>query len=474
VKFRFVHAADLHLDTPFEGIRDAARSVNRALCEASLDAFDSLVDLCIESEAAFLAVAGDVYDGAERGLRAQLRFLKGLERLSRAGVQVFVVHGNHDPSEEGWSAIRDWSVTVFGHERVEAQPVVRDGVKLATLYGISYPRRDVGENLSLAFPRRTGADVSDGSGLKVGLLHCNVGGNTEHAPYAACSLADLAAADIDYWALGHVHTRKTLSDGSRPDEPWVVYPGNLQGRSPRASEQGAKGALVVSAEIGPDGPVVRGVEFHALDRVRFVAVSLDVSESSDLGEVERALQARADELREEHPDRGLILCADIHGRSVVQHDLARPRSRDDLLESLRDGCAGEQPFTWWGSLSCDVRLPIDRQGLRERDDFCADLLALADELAERPDDLQRFAREALADLPDDLNGVAIPQPAGDGRHGVDRDGVAGLVALLRQAEQVALESLGVESGGEPSVGSSGQAGAESGGEPGATGTGAGS
>jgi exonuclease SbcD len=433
VKFRFVHAADLHLDTPFEGIRDTAPAVNRALREASLDAFDSLVDLCVERDAAFLLIAGDVYDGAERGLRAQLRFRQGLERLSESGVQVFVVHGNHDPAEEGWSAIRDWpeSVTVFGSERVEARPVVRDGLRLASVHGISYPRRDVSENLSLAFPRRGAADGAGETGLRIGLLHCNVGGNSDHAPYAACSLTDLAAADMHYWALGHVHSRRTLASASHPGEPWVVYPGNLQGRSPLASEQGPKGALVVSAEVGPDGAVVDDVEFQALDRVRFVPVSLDVSQTADLAEVERALQARASELREENPDRGLVLCADIHGRSPVQRDLARARSRDDLLESLRDGGSQEQPFTWWGSLHCDVSLPIDREGLRQRDDFFADLLALADELGERPEELQRFARQAFADLPDELQQVPVPQPE------VDE-----LASLLRRAEQTALESLG--------------------------------
>ena len=128
--FSFVHAADLHLDTPFKGIGSTAPHVAEQLREASLAAFDSLVELCLERRVAFLVVAGDIYDGPERGLRAQLRFRDGLARLSSAGISSFVVHGNHDPVETGWSALGGpWPerVTVFGTGTVKAVPVEVDG-----------------------------------------------------------------------------------------------------------------------------------------------------------------------------------------------------------------------------------------------------------------------------------------------------------------------------------------------------------
>ena len=131
--FSFVHAADLHLDTPFKGIGSTAPHVAEQLREASLAAFDSLVELCLERHVAFLVVAGDIYDGPERGLRAQLRFRDGLARLSAAGIASFVVHGNHDPVETGWSALGGpWPdhVTVFGTGTVKAVPVEIDGIAL--------------------------------------------------------------------------------------------------------------------------------------------------------------------------------------------------------------------------------------------------------------------------------------------------------------------------------------------------------
>ena len=126
MRFNFVHAADLHLDTPFEGLGRVRPDLAARLRDASLEAFDTLIDLTLGRGAEFLLLAGDVYDGADRGLRAQLRFLRGLKRLATDGVKVFVVHGNHDPLD-GWSAIREWppNVTVFGadgvHE-IEAHP----------------------------------------------------------------------------------------------------------------------------------------------------------------------------------------------------------------------------------------------------------------------------------------------------------------------------------------------------------------
>jgi DNA repair protein SbcD/Mre11 len=172
--FRFVHAADLHLDTPFQAIVNDAPDIATALQNASLDAFDRLVQLTIDSGALFLIIAGDVYDGAERGVRAQIRFLDGLKALSAAGIETFICHGNHDPMN-GWSAIRgEWpaGVHIFDHRQPESFPIVRNGVRIATIYGMSYPRRDVSENLSLQFHRE------DCPGLHIAVLHCNVGNNS--------------------------------------------------------------------------------------------------------------------------------------------------------------------------------------------------------------------------------------------------------------------------------------------------------
>src|SRR5437899_3085210 len=182
-KFRFVHAADLHLDTPFASIGRVAPEIADRLRDASLEAFDALVRMAIEHEAAFVIFAGDTYDCADRGVRAQLRFLRGVERLGEQGIPVFVAHGNHDHLE-GWSALRKVpdNLVVFGSEAVESHTVMREGVALAQVYGISYGQRDVTENLALRFGRR------DVPGLHIGVLHCSVGAQPDSPAYSPCSV----------------------------------------------------------------------------------------------------------------------------------------------------------------------------------------------------------------------------------------------------------------------------------------------
>src|SRR5436190_18870937 len=174
-RFRFVHAADLHLDTPFASIGRVAPEIADRLRDASLEAFDALVRMTIERDAAFMVVAGDTYDNADRGVRAQLRFLRGVERLGESGIPVFVAHGTHDPLD-GWSAVRRApdNLVVFGGEAVEAHTVLSDGAAAAQVYGISYGSRDVTENLALRFKRL------DAPGLHIGVLHCNVGSQPEY------------------------------------------------------------------------------------------------------------------------------------------------------------------------------------------------------------------------------------------------------------------------------------------------------
>jgi len=392
--FCFVHAADLHLDTPFKGIGRTAPSVAHALREASLEAFDDLVTLCLQRRAAFLVIAGDVYDGPDRGIRAQLRFRDGLARLSDAGIASFVVHGNHDPVESGWAAIGAWPplVTVFGTESVEAVPVVQDGQQIATVQGISYWRRDVRENLALRFSR------TGGPGIEVGVLHCNVSGAAEgHEDYSPCSLDDLRRRGLDYWALGHIHSRMVLSGRPYGDEPWVVYPGNLQARSPKASEGGAKGAVVVDVVDGRIG----GLEFVACDRIRYATVDLNVAPLDSIDGVRDVLGELArDELDRAH-GRSVVLRAQLTGRGDVHAALRHGGALGEVLESLRDEFDPEHPWCWWDRIDDASSPRIEIEELKRGSDFAADLIAMAEELA------GRCAEPALAlgldtELPNDL------------------------------------------------------------------------
>lgn len=372
--FSFVHAADLHLDTPFKGFGSTAPLVAKQLREASLTAFDSLVELCLDRRSAFLVIAGDIYDGPERGLRAQLRFRDGLVRLSDAGISSFVVHGNHDPVETGWSALGGpWPerVTVFSPGAAQAVSVEIDGTTVATVQGVSFAQRNESENLALRFAR------APGPGLQVGVLHCNVqGAASGYDNYSPCTLDDLRSIGLDYWALGHIHSRVVLSGRQGSNEPWVVYPGNLQARSPKPSERGPKGAVVVHV----NGGRVQEVEPVACDVVRFDAVEIDVADCSDLAELRARLASGAQERLENADGRSLVLRANLVGQGELHFDLRRPGVVEDLLTALRDDFGNYRAFCWWDSISDRSHPAVGVESARAGSDFAADLVALADEL----------------------------------------------------------------------------------------------
>lgn len=423
-RFTFVHASDLHLDTPFEGIGESSPRVAEALREASLQAWDALVDLCIQHRARVLLLAGDLYDGPIRGVRAQLRFLRGLQRLSDSGVHTFIAHGNHDPLG-GWSAIRTWPqhVHVFGHGNVEAIPVSIDGKTAAVVHGISYATADTAENLALRF-RRT-----DAACVHFGLLHCSVGSQPDHARYSPCSLDDLRRAGLDYWALGHIHRRQILNERT----PWIAYCGNLQGRSPKASELGPKGALV--GEVV--GATVQSVEFVALDRVRFEQVHVDIEGMQGLDEAARALEARSHHAAES-AGRPLILRASLVGRGQAHAALARAQALEEMLRDLRDAGMAHTPWVWWDDIRDATRGAIDRDALVARGDFAAELL-------------RRFDRAVVdPESPRQLTGPILGEMRKRLPHRLAADVLlSDWPELLRDAESIALDRLDAHSEEEP-------------------------
>ena len=382
-RLRFVHAADLHLDSPFRGIRaQAPENVAQTLHRATFDAFENIINLCIREQVDALLVAGDVYDGADRSLRAQLKFVDGLKQLDSAGIRSFICHGNHDPLD-GWEARLDLppGCVRFGPD-VTAEPVFPDEPQRATVYGISYPRREVRENLSPLFPQ-----AISGSGFKIGLLHANVGGDPNHDSYSPCSVADLEIAPIDYWALGHVHTRQTL----REQGPAVVYPGNPQGRHP--GETGARGVYLV--EVEDSGPL--RLEFHAMDVVRWETLSLDIAGLETEQALIDAVSDRAESALEASEGRPVVFRLALAGRGTMHRWLRREDTVDDLLEQLNSRYANSNPWLWCERIQLATASPVDREQAARREDFTGDLARLCTELRENPDALTELG-QSLRDL----------------------------------------------------------------------------
>ena len=382
-RLRFVHAADLHLDSPFRGIRsEAPAHVAERLRRATFDAYDRVIDLCLLEQVDALLVAGDIYDGADRSLRAQLRFVEGLKRLDDAGIRSFICHGNHDPLD-GWEARLDLPAGCvrFGPE-VTGKPVFTDEPQRAMVYGISYPRREVRENLAPFF-----AGAANAGGFSIGLLHANVGGHPEHDSYAPCTVADLAETGLDYWALGHVHTRQVLQ-GERPA---VVYPGNPQGRHP--GETGARGVYLV--EVGDRGDI--GLDFRPTDVVRWELLEVGISDLETEQELLDAVDRAAESCLEAAQGRPVVFRLLLTGRGPLHRWLGQQDTTEEIRERLNERSAGLRDWMWCERIQRDTGSPVDRDQAALREDFAGDLARLSREMRDDPEALAGL-RESLRPL----------------------------------------------------------------------------
>lgn len=246
---RFIHAADLHLGSPFKGFSGLSPAMLKAVRESTYTAFSRLVRHAVETRPDFLLIAGDVYDGEDRSLKAQEAFRQGMAELEEAGVPVFVSHGNHDHLAGSWVRFSlPGNVRVFGPDVGTHSLDVRG--RKVKIHGFSYPERHVPDPVIGKYPEA----AADGA-VHIGMLHGSVRGDEAHDVYAPFTTGELLAKGYDYWALGHIHQRSLLSE-----QPPVVYPGNLQGL--HRKETGPKGFYEVT--LGDGRPELEFIRTSAL------------------------------------------------------------------------------------------------------------------------------------------------------------------------------------------------------------------
>ncbi|MBF0305559.1 MAG: DNA repair exonuclease, partial [Alphaproteobacteria bacterium] len=227
---KFVHAADIHLDSPLRGLKGRRADLGDEIATASRRAFGGLIELAIETKAAFLVVAGDVFDGEWRDYHSGLFFAEGMARLARHGIPAVLLKGNHDAESRISRSLRlGDGVHVF---RAKRPHTIRLESCRVALHGQSYDKPAQDDNMVRDYP------PAERGWFNVGVLHTALGGAAGHAPYAPCALDDLLNKGYQYWALGHVHGHRVVHA-----DPPVIYPGNVQGR--HANEAGAKGCVVV-------------------------------------------------------------------------------------------------------------------------------------------------------------------------------------------------------------------------------------
>ncbi|MDL2209849.1 DNA repair exonuclease [Desulfovibrio sp. OttesenSCG-928-O18] len=373
-QFTFIHAADLHLGAPFRGL-DVAASEAFPLADAGFRALERLEAACLEHGAAFLVLAGDIYDDKDGVLRARFALRDMFLRLEKAGVRVFIAHGNHDPLPSGPLPVA-WpdNVTVFG-----ADPgcvcVERNGEPLALVHGLSHtgPREtaNLAKRLAPYGPGVTGeAFFSLPGGIpadifQVAVLHCAVGGAGEgHAPYAPCTLGELTRAGFHYWALGHVHQGKVLGE-----TPYVVYPGSIQGL--HVNETGEHGCCVVRV----DGESA-SVTHLPLAPVTWHKVHLDLGNIETVDALEdAALEALEGDGKAEGAASALFCRLILEGRTGLDAVLRRPGSTGTLLERLRKELAPRA--VWLKDIQVATAPARDEAALGERGDLVGEVARLA-------------------------------------------------------------------------------------------------
>jgi DNA repair exonuclease SbcCD nuclease subunit len=386
VPFTFVHAADLHLDSPFKGLSRLPKTVRERLRESTFASFRNMVRAARDAKADFMVLAGDLYDAADRSLRAQLRLLRMFEELEADGIAVYVVHGNHDP-ESGSRAQLDWpaNVHVFGSSAVETVPAyLADGRLAAYIYGISYPTASVSDNLAARFVRKEGAP------FHLALLHANVDGDPAHDDYAPCRLQELVSSGFDYWALGHVHHRRLLHE-----YPHVAYPGNIQGRSMR--ETGPKGASIVRVSESGD---VR-IEFRDTADVLWLESAVSIEGLEREQQLKDRLRQAAEDARAEAGGRPVILRIWLEGRGGLHRALMREDAAEGWLEELREWIGSpddRDDWVWVDSIAVRTAAAGDAWRYADDDGFIGELVRRGLQAAGHPEQSRELIRVALEGL----------------------------------------------------------------------------
>jgi DNA repair exonuclease SbcCD nuclease subunit len=340
---KFLHAADIHLDSPPAGVARAGAVPAHVRHDATRRAFSALVDLARREQVDFVLIAGDLYDSEQRDFGTALFFAREMARL--VPIPCVMIRGNHDAQSQITKSFQPPpNVRVLSSRRAET--VLLDGV---AIHGRSFPDRAVAEDFASAYPARVPGRFN------VGLLHTSLEGAEGHDTYAPCSVETLRALGYDYWALGHIHTRRIVERS-----PSIVFPGNIQGRNPR--EVGARGCMIVTAE----GGAVTDIVFHAVDVMRWAAVRVGLDGVEDRAALAGRVRERMDETRAAADGRPVLVRVFLEGATGLHGSLlADPSGIEGECRLAAETAGGEVHVE---------RVVIET---RQKAESVADVLALA-------------------------------------------------------------------------------------------------
>lgn len=375
---RFIHAADVHLGTAFKQAGSTDESLGTALTRATYEAFDRVVAYALSEGVDFLVLAGDTFNSAGMNLPAQSYLATKLSELVEANIGVFMVHGNHDPAA-GKSRTVPLPPEVHVFSAAEVEEIEVEGARgTCTLFGRSFLRSDERENLAVGFRRGRNATNA------VAVLHANVGGSAQADPYSPCSVKDLAAARMDYWALGHIHMESVVSAAN----PLAIYPGSTQALT--INETGRHGCYLVELTDG-----VASAQWLPTGAVGVAHVEVNLTGCSSIGDaVGVATESVRATLRE--ADTPFLVRLILTGRREFKTVLG-DGTLDQLAAAVQGLLADRTPRIWVDTTVLN-RSRLDRMDEVENsaNPFIRTMVELADtiDVQELLDTSKRLGRTA--------------------------------------------------------------------------------
>lgn len=419
--FRFLHAADLHLDSPLRGLARYESAPAEILRGASRRAFVNLVDLAIAERVAFVLLAGDLYDGDWKDYSTGIFLSQHVGRLRDHNIPVFAVAGNHDAANKITRALElPSNMTILSATKPQSLRLKDLNV---AIHGQSFETQHIAQNLAADYP------AAINGAFNIGMLHTSLDGRQGHATYAPCTVDELRARSYQYWALGHVHAREIVSTS-----PWIVYPGCTQGRHIR--ETGAKGCSLVTV----DDELVLDVEHRVLDVLRWEVCAVDLDGAESIEEALHTIHRAMAKVRSDADGRPVAMRVALNGACTIANALrAFPTKLEHQLRALAADISAED--LWIEKIVVSVTPRLNKDEVLGGDTALAQLLR---DIHALPNSLASI--EGLGDTLEKLR-LQLPPEALDPATGIDLHDDQVLADLVAEAKEMLIGRL-LDHGGD--------------------------
>jgi len=373
---KFIHASDLHIDSPLRGLDKYEDAPVDMIRSATRDAFQRLVDIAIDKKVDFIILSGDLSDGDWKNTQTMLWLNGQFRRLEEKDIKLFSIRGNHDAQNKLSKSITLAS-NVF--EFPNKPYTYKDSDGKYAIHGQSYPTREVNDNIVKDYSK-----AIDGL-FNIGILHTNLIGSTEHANYAPTTIDELKSKGYDYWALGHVHKNEIIHEC-----PHIIYPGNIQGRNIR--ETGEKGCYLVKV----DDNQISSCEFLPLQVVKWEILKIKSKSEDRIHELLEKVKNGLISYCSNKEDILTIVRIILQGPNSDHKRLESPNEIEELKNTIRDIANSMDNSIWVEKIKIELKASIDIEILKKSDTLLGDLLRLIEEFAKNPDNLKLFVSNDIA------------------------------------------------------------------------------